>query len=163
MLIFRRWYLTLPVFFFVLLLTAWLMRTQLLGQVLPKMMSDAGLSDASISIDQLDADQSKISHLGFSLLLETGKLSVTAFDINITYTPAKLSKGNIDELVIDRLVIGMQADDSVVPNTPATDVSIEDMEKSIRVQAIPGGDKENTQQAFMPVQIIDQLRVALRD
>lgn len=161
--IIKRWYLVLPVFVFILLLTAWLTRTRLAERVVPMVMFDAGLTNVSIAINQLDTDQSKISHLTFSLLLETGLLSIEAFDISVNYTPVKLSKGRVDEIVIDRLVIGMQADDLSVSNNPAVQMSVEDMEKSTKTDDISLLEQTNTPQAARPLQIINALRVALRD
>ncbi len=148
---------------FILLLATWLMRAQLVERVVPTVMSNAGLTNVSIAIDQLDTDQSKISHLTFSLLIETGLLSIEVFDISINYTPVKLSKGRIDELVIEKLVIDINTDNEHVPNMSVTKISVDDIDKSTKTRNVSHHEKINTQQTYQPLQIIDQLRVALRD
>ncbi|MCG6937688.1 MAG: YdbH domain-containing protein [Gammaproteobacteria bacterium] len=110
----RHWYFLLLLFVVILALLAWSARTQLTEAVITRAMSDAGLTDITADIQQLDVSECSISRLKFTLLTDTALLHLVAHNINISYQPEEIINGHIDRLSVDTLNISYQQNTSTI-------------------------------------------------
>ena len=97
-------YLTLSLLL-VLVLGGWLARTTITEQSLEYFLRGYDLTDVTLDIRELGLKQSHVSHLVFGLATETGRFRLEFKDVSITYDPAQLESGRIQNLSIDRLSV----------------------------------------------------------
>ncbi|MCK4708791.1 MAG: hypothetical protein KAU21_09250, partial [Gammaproteobacteria bacterium] len=88
-----------------LLLAGWSARLYLAEYLTTSSMQQAGLEDITVDIQHLDLKQTRLSQLSFVLPTNTGRLTLKAKDVSISYQPAKLIKGRIDRLEVNTLVV----------------------------------------------------------
>lgn len=105
MFLLKRWYFLLPGIVLILLLAIWLLRIQAAEEIITSAMSDAGLTDITLDIDDLNSHQTDVTILKFSLHTDTGLIHFEAQNLIISYLPRQLIDRHIDELIIDRLIL----------------------------------------------------------
>ena len=81
----------------------WLSRTIIAEQLLASELRDYGLTDVATAIDYLGMEQTRISHIGFTVSTGSGPLRIDIRDASLAYSPAKLKHGRVAELSVQLL------------------------------------------------------------
>jgi len=113
----RYLYLSLALIF-ILIAGIWLARTQLAQLVVTSLMHDAGLSDITANIQRLDAGQTHISHLSFTLVNEKDIFRLEVHDVHLNYSLDQLQQGRVDSLSIRNLVLHHKSNPDRKTDTP---------------------------------------------
>ncbi len=103
----RRYFILIfvPVFLLALLLAGWAARLHLAERLATSSLQQAGLEAITADIQHLDLEQTQLSQLNFQLPTNSGRLTLEAKDISISYQPEKLINGDIDRLEINTLIV----------------------------------------------------------
>lgn len=130
-----------------LILGTWSARSYLAELAITSFLQSSGLEDVTVTIHQLDLNQSQLPRFGFSLLTTTGVLQLDASDTIINYKPGQLTEGRVNSIVINDLQLHYQ-------NTGEIQTDLEAAESA----AMPA----MLQNTLQPLKIITALRSALR-
>jgi HPt (histidine-containing phosphotransfer) domain-containing protein len=126
----RRYFIL--IFIVVSLLTGWSVRLHLATFIITSLLQQAGLEDVTVSIEHQNLKQTQLSRLSFTLPDKTGRISMDAQDITLSYLSDELLRGHIDRLDINSLSFNYAR----LSNPPTVD--IEKQQPALQLQEILG-------------------------
>jgi hypothetical protein len=102
-----------------LLLASWWGRTEFAEIAISSAMRGYGLNNITTEIDQLGISRSRFSNIAFTVATDDSRFRLIAESMTLDYTAAQLSRGRVESIVIDRLVLSHQTLRSTVTSAVA--------------------------------------------